>query len=105
MASVRAIRIVRVGVAHEGCCIVTTQDKGKVPSTFDIIEDMDGCSPMFCAVAVKEGCKAADCKGNVRAHGNSKIIEGAHELMIWHALHPVHSGGISGDQFIRVPED
>ena len=97
MASVRAIGIIRVRVACKGCCIVTTQDKGKVPSTFHIMEDMDGHSPMFCAVAVMEGCKVADCKCNVRACGNSKIIEGAHELAIWGVLHPFHSGGISGD--------
>ena len=62
-----------------------------------MVEDTDSCSPMFCVVAVKEGFKAADCKGNVRVHGNSKIIEGAHELVIWGVLHPFHSGGISGD--------
>ena len=97
VASVRAICMVRVGVACKGCHIVATQDEGKVPSTFDVMEDTDSHGPMFCAVAVKEGCKVANCKGNVGAHGNGKIIEGAHKLMIRCVLHPFHSGGISGD--------
>ena len=59
---------------------------------------------MLCAVAVKEGSKAADRKGNVGMHGNGEIIEGAHKLMIQGVLHPFYCGQISGDRLIRVLE-
>jgi hypothetical protein len=65
-----------------------------IAGSLDVSQDADSHRPVFFSIAVKEGGKVANCKRDVGASGNSKIIQAANKFSVGGMLHPVKDGGI-----------